>query len=476
MDSRMPHASVEASAQPLTDEVLGSLRDSFRGALIRPADPAYDQARRVWNASVDRFPSVVARCSGTADVVAAVRFARDNGLEVAVRGGGHSVTGHGTLDGGIVIDLSPMGGVRVDPDARRAWAQGGAVLGQLDHEAALHGLATTAGTVSHTGVGGLTLGGGYGFLARSRGLACDNLASVEIVTADGEVLIASETRNEDLFWGIRGGGGNFGVVTSFEFRLHPSPPVVSTGDQFFDAADGMAPLRALAAFAADMPRELTTNAGAVTVKPEWEMPDLTVGSAMLVISWVYLGSLADGRRIAEPLYGAGRPRVEMAEEMSYIRLQSLADTSQRQGIRRYWRGSLATTLSDAGLEAFLARGTAPGDPAPLWNGELVSLGGAIGDVGEDDTAYSGRDAAFDVLSLCSWEDPAEDAQRLAGARHYADTMIPFTSPRAYVNSLENEGEARVRAAYGPAKYDRLVALKRRYDPGNLFRRNQNVAP
>lgn len=471
----MTHASVEEAAQ-LRDSALESLREAFRGDLIRPVDPGYEAARQVWNGVVDRRPALVARCTGTADVVAAVRFARAEGLEIAVRGGGHSVAGHGTVNGGLVIDLSTMRGVRVDPDARTAWVQGGALLGQLDHESALHGLATTAGTVSHTGVGGLTLGGGYGFLARTHGLAADNLASVEVVTAAGEVLTADASRHEDLFWGLRGGGGNFGIATGFEFRLHPAPVTVSTGDLFFDVDEGLASLRALRDFAPAAPDAMTLTAGAVTVRPEWEMPELEVGAPMVVVSWVHLGSGAEGRRIAEPLYAGLKPRVEMLEEMSYLRLQGLADGSQRHGLRRYWKGSFATQLSNAGLEAFLARGTRPGDEMPLWNGELVALGGAISRVGEDDTAYSGRDATFDFLSLSSWEDPAEDEVRLAGARHYWETMTPFTSPRAYVNSLEAEGTSRVRDAYGAGKYDRLVAVKRKYDPDNVFHLNQNIQP
>ena len=474
MDTRMTRAAAEVAAPPLSDSALGSLREAFRGDLIRPGDEAYEEARRVWNAVFDRRPAIVARCSGTADVVAAVRFARAQGLEISVRGGGHSVAGHGTVNNGLVIDLSPMRGVRVDPDARRAWVQGGALLGQLDHETALHGLAVTAGAVSHTGVGGLTLGGGYGYLARTHGLACDNLASAEVVTPAGEVLTTSESRDPDLFWGLRGGGGNFGIVTGFEFRLHPAAAIVGFGDLFFDPADGLDPLRAFRDFATEMPEAMTITAAALAVRKEWEMKELEVGAPVVIVSWVYLGSQDDGRRIAAPLYAAGRPRLEVAEEMPYLRLQRYSDVSARHGLRRYWKGSFATHLSDAGLEAFIACGTRPGDPAPLWGGELISLGGAISTVGEDDTAYSGRDAVFDFLSLSTWEDPAEDDARLAGARHYWETMTPFTSPRAYVNSLEDEGTASVRDAYGASKYDRLVALKRKYDPENVFHLNQNI--
>jgi len=475
MESRVTHVAVEAAAEPLSDAALGSLRESFRGELIRPADPAYEEARRVWNATVDRRPAIVARCTGTADAVAAVRFARAEGLEIAVRCGGHSVAGHGTLNGGMVIDLSPMRGVRVDPEARRAWVQGGAMLGQLDHETALRGLATTAGMVSHTGVAGLTLGGGYGYLARRHGLACDNVVSAEVVTADGELLVASETQNADLLWGLRGGGGNFGIVTGFEFRLHPAAPIAATGDLFFDTDDGPAALRAFSDLTDQMPAEMLLAAAVAEVRAEWGMEDLEVGRPVVIASWAFTGDAADGRRAAAPLYAAARPLVESAESMSYVRLQRYSDTSQRTGMRRYWKGGFVWELPDAAIEAFLDRGS-DGDGAPLWGGELVSLGGAIARVGEDETAYSGRTARFDFLSLSSWEDPAEDERRLAGARAYWDRMSLHMRGPAYVNSLEDEEADRVRQAYGPAKYERLVALKRKYDPDNVFHVNQNIRP
>jgi FAD/FMN-containing dehydrogenase len=474
MASRSTHASLE-HAPAIDDSALGSLQAEFRGELIRPGDDGYEAARQVWNGSVDRRPALVARCSGTADVVAALRFAGAHGLEVAVRGGGHSVAGHGTVEGGLVIDLSPMRGVRVDPGSRRAWVQGGAVLGQLDHETALHGLVTTAGTVSHTGVGGLTLGGGYGLLARNRGLACDNLVSAEVVTAAGEVVTASDETNTDLFWGLRGGGGNFGIVTGFEFRLHPAHPEVGTGDLLYDVDDGPAAMRAFRDFAAEMPETMTITAGSLSVRPEWGIQERAVGTPMVVISWAYLGPQDEGRRIAEPLYAGPKPAVATEQGMTYRGIQSAADAGQRHGIRRYYKGSFVTTLTDAAIDAFVTRGGEPGQ-ALLWGGELISLGGAIGRIAEDATAYSGRDAAFDFLSLANWEDPAEDEERLVGARHYWDTMAPHLSERAYVNSLEADAADRVRAAYGPDKYERLVALKRAYDPGNVFHLNQNVHP
>lgn len=475
MDSRSTHVSLEPAAEALADDVLGTLRDTFRGQLLRSDDPGYDEARRVWNGMIDRHPLLIARCTGTADVVAAVRFARTQGLEIAVRGGGHSVTGHAVTAGGLMIDLSPMDAVRVDPDARRAWAQGGALLGQLDHETHLFGLATTAGTVSHTGVGGLTLGGGYGFLARAYGLACDNLVSAEVVTAAGEVLVASEARNPDLLWGLRGGGGNFGIVTNFEFRLHPAVPTVATGDLFFDGDNGPAALRALLDYHDHMPDEMLTSAAVAEVRPEWGIEGLEPGRLVVVISWAFLGDLAEGRRIAAPLYAAAKPVVVEEQALDYLKLQSISDAGQRHGMRRYNKGAFVWDFPDAGIEAFLARGVSPGDPA-RWAGNLISLGGAIARVGEDDSAYSGRSARFDFLVATSWEDAAEDEERLAGARRYFETMTPYLPGPAYINSLEDEGIDRIRAAYGPAKYDRLAALKRQYDPDNVFHLNQNIRP
>lgn len=474
METRVTHVAVEP-ATPLSDAAVGPLRESFRGELLRSVDPGYEAARHVWNGTVDRHPTLIARCTGTADVVAAVRFARAEGLAIAVRGGGHSVAGHGTVEGGIVIDLSPMGAVRVDPTARRAWVQGGAQLGQLDHETALHGLATTAGTVSHTGVGGLTLGGGYGYLARRHGLACDNVVSAEVVTANGDVLIASEAENSDLLWGLRGGGGNFGIVTSFEFQLHPALPTAATGDLFFDLADGPAVLRAVSDLADEMPPEMLLDAAATEVRAEWEMTELETGRPVVVVSWVFLGDPEVGRRAAAPLYAAAKAILESTETLSYPKLQRLADASQRQGMRRYWKGGFVWELSDEAIETFLdRRGDAEGPL--LGSGEIFSLGGAIARVGEDETAFSGRTARFDFLSLSSWEDPAEDEARLASARGYADRMARHLRGEAYVNSLADEGADRVRQAYGAAKYERLVVLKRKYDPDNLFHLNQNIRP
>jgi FAD/FMN-containing dehydrogenase len=478
VDSRSTHVVLEqpARAPALSDATIGSLRESFDGELIRPDDAAYEAARQIWNAMWDRHPALIARPTGTADVVAAIRFARAAGMEIAVRGGGHSVAGHCTTEGGLMLDLSRMNGVRVDAEAGRAWVQGGAQLAALDHEAQFHGLATTAGMISHTGVGGLTLGGGYGYLARRRGLACDNVVSFEVVTADGEVLVASETRNADLFWALRGGGGNFGVVTTFEFQLHPLDPMVMTGDLFFGLDRGAEVLRSFAAFSASMPEEMLTSVAMGSVRPEWGIEGLQAGSPILVLSWVYTGDAEEGRRQAAALYESPKPLVEMGEAMPYVRLQRYSDEGTRFGMRRYWKGSFVSELTDEGIQAFLSRGTSAGDPEPMWSGELISMGGAIARVGEDETAFSGRNATFDFLTMASWEDPAEDEVRLAGARHYWDVMAPHTMGRAYVNSMEPDDLGRVREAYGARKFERLAALKQHYDPDNVFHLNQNIRP
>ena len=463
-------------SRALTDASVASLRESFDGELLRPEDAGYEAARQLWNAMWDRRPGLIARCTGTADVVAAIKFARASDLEIAVRGGGHSVAGHSSTDGGLMLDLSPMRGVIVDPEARRAKVQGGAQLGALDHEAQLHGLATTAGVVSHTGVGGLTLGGGYGYLARQVGLACDNLISAEVVTATGDVLVASATQNADLFWALRGGGGNFGVVTTFEFQLHRSPREVVYGDLFFDLDDGPRVARGFADFTASMPAEMATNLAIASVRAEWGMDGLEVGMPIVNLFWVFVGDAEKGRRLAAPLYEIAKPRVQETESVPYVSLQRAGDESSRHGMRRYWKGSFISDLTDEGIQVFLARGNQPGDPAPAWGGEMFSVGGAVSRVEEDETAYSGRGALFDFLAISSWEDAAEDEVRLAGARRYWKAMEPHTMGRAYVNSLESDDQQRVQEAYGTGKFARLAALKQHYDPDNVFHLNQNIRP
>jgi FAD/FMN-containing dehydrogenase len=403
---------------------------------------------------VDHKPAVVVRCRTVGDVVAALALARRDGLEVGVRCGGHSVVGHGVPDGGLMIDLTPMGAVRVDPERRRAWVQGGALLGALDAATQPFGLATTAGNVSHTGVGGLTLGGGMGWLARRCGLACDNVVAYEVVTAAGEIVRASADERPDLFWALRGGGGNFGVVTQFEFRLH------DVGTRALDVQlDFPADAAAAAAFrwrdlSADAPREATYTAH--------------VHDGVASFGFVWVGDPAEGRAHAAVLDALGTPGGRRVTELSYLDLQTREDDTAGHAVRRYWKGHYFRELPDAALEALLAHG-------PDVRAGLQAYGGAIAEVPDDDAAFSQRATRFEYVVATGWTDPAEDARRIAAARHHAALLEPYASG-VYVNVLADDGVAGVRRAYPPAKLARLAAVKREYDPENMFHLNQNIPP
>jgi FAD/FMN-containing dehydrogenase len=439
----------------------------FEGALIGPADDEYDSHREVWNAMVDRRPALIARCTSARDVAAAIRMARERGLEIGVKCGGHNVLGLSVPQDGLMIDLTPMGEVGVDPAARRATVGGGALLRFLDRAAQAHGLATTAGNVSHTGVGGLTLGGGMGWLARQAGLACDNVAAYTVVTADGEILRATATDHADLFWGLRGGGGNFGVVTEFEFRLHPVAGHALIVELAFDVADAAEPMRRWRGLLADAPRQATLTADAVTVG----------GGSTALLGYVWVGDPDQGRDYLPTMRRIGAPRGESVREMSYVELQSIGDENHHHGLRRYSAGNYLTELSDAAIDAFLTRGAGSGgvDWSRVAGGGFQAYGGAIGDVSNEDSAFSHRDAVVEFFGGQTWADPAEDEWRMESARAFGAAMEPFASG-VYVNVLTEQGEAGVRRAYGDAKLARLAALKRRYDPDNVFHLNQNIAP
>jgi FAD/FMN-containing dehydrogenase len=458
----------------LENAAIDELGKTFDGELVRPTDEAYDRARRPWNGMIDRRPALVVRPRGTADVVAAIRFAGKHGLEVAVRCGGHGVSGQSVTDGGIVIDLGLMRAVRVDPMARRAWVQGGCLLSDLDRESQLHGLATTGGVVSHTGVGGLTLGGGYGYLSRRFGLACDNVLSAEVVTAAGDVLVASPDQNEDLFWGIRGGGGNFGVVTGFEFRLHPFGPDILSVDLAYPLDVGPAAIRALLALAEDAPDALTVGGAVVTARPSPELPEAFHGAPVVWVSYVYADDVETGKRFMPRLRTAGEPLLELVEVLPYVQLQRVADQAQRPGQRQYARSHFIRATPDAFIETFLARGDQ--DAKIAANASLGHLGGAIARSGPEEGAFSGRDALFDLVIGSTWEDPAHDADRLSAARAFGDSLVPLSTGRSYVNAIDGEETDKVRAAFGASTYDRLAAVKDRYDPDNVFHLNQNVRP
>jgi FAD/FMN-containing dehydrogenase len=422
--------------------------------VLRAGDAGYDAARQVWNAMVDRRPALIHRCHDTSDVVAALAFARRNSLEVGVRCGGHSVVGLAVPDGGLMIDLTPMGAVRVDPLRRRARVQGGALLGALDAATQPYGLATTAGNVSHTGVGGLTLGGGMGWLARQYGLTCDNVESFEVVTAAGDVMRASAADNAELFWGLRGGGGNFGVVTEFEFRLHDTGTRALSVELDFPVAQAASAFAAWRDLAATAPRQATYAA--------------TVTEGRAILGFVWVGDPRVGRDHARVLDALGRPAGRRVVELTYLELQRREDTVEEHAWRRYWKGHYFRQLPDAALAAILGHD-------PSLGVSIQAYGGAIADVPDDATAFSQRDAAFEYVLAARWTDPAEDGARIATARACAAELEPYASG-VYVNVLGDDGAAGVRRAYPPAKLARLTALKDAYDPDNVLHLNQNIAP
>jgi FAD/FMN-containing dehydrogenase len=452
---------------------LEPLRESFRGPVIGRGDDEYDDARAIWNGAIDRRPACVARCTGVADVVAAVLFARERDLLVAVRSGGHGVAGHGVCDDGLVIDLSLLKGIRVDPAARTARAEAGVLWGELDRETQLHGLATVGGIVTHTGIAGLTLGGGLGWLMRKHGATVDNLLSVDVVTAEGELLTASEDENPDLFWGIRGGGGNFGVVTSFEYRLHQVGPIVLAGPIFHPFEDASDVLRFYREFAANAPDELTTIFELSGAPPAPFLPQDLHGKPIVMVGACWAGTPEDGIDVVQPLKDFGRPIVDLLEPKPYLALQSTFDPAVPHGWHRYWKAVELPPLTDGAIDTLVEHAAALTSPKSYCI--VFQLGGALARVGADETAFSQRDAAHNLVINAVWTE-GEGEPHIAWARDFFSALLPHAGGRVYVNFLGDEGAERVRQAYGDGQYERLVALKRKYDPTNLFRLNQNVEP
>ena len=449
--------------------------DGFRGRLIGAGDTDYDTARAIWNGAIDRRPRLIARCVGSADVVAAVRFARDHDLEIAVRGGGHNVAGTALCDDGIVVDLSAMRGVRVDPVNRRAWVQGGALWGDVDRETQAHGLATTGGIVSHTGVAGLTLGGGVGWLMRRHGLTVDNLLAADVVTAEGKRLRASADEHPDLFWALRGGGGNFGVVTSFEFRLHPIGPSVLAGPIVWDATDAREVLRGYRDFIRDAPDELGTVVRFGTAPPLPVVPAHLHWRPVVMIGACYAGPTEDGERVLRPLRASRSPLVDLVGPAPYVKFQGALDTTVAHGWNYYWKSTHLSELSDDLIDALA--GHAFSGASPRSYAAMFHLKGAVSRVPEGATAFGNRQASHAITLDAVWRAGEDFGERdTAWTRTFLAALGRFREG-VYVNFLGgDEDPGRVREAYGDAVYRRLVEVKTTYDPDNAFRHNQNIRP
>jgi len=447
---------------------VADLAARFSGQVLQPTDAAYDEARRVHNGLIDKRPALIARCRNTADIVDAVQVARDSGLEVAVKGGGHNVAGRATIDGGLLIDLSLMKGIHVDPAVRTARAQGGVTWGEYNRETQVHGLASTGGVVSTTGIAGLTLGGGIGWLQGKYGAAIDNLRAAQIVTADGRVLTASADENADLFWAIRGGGGNFGIAASFEYRVHPVGPIIAGGLAAHPFPRGRDVLKFFRETTTSLPDELTVFCGLL------HAPDGS-GTKLVGLVAAHCGTLADGEAALKPLKAFGPPVMDHLGPIPYSVQNTLIDASLPRGARNYWKSNFMPALTDDAIDAILdAHARAP---SPMSQIVIEHAHGAVARVGVTDTAFPHRSEGYNLLFLAQWMDPADDARNTAWARDSYAAMKPFfASAGRYVNYLDDdESGDPVAQAYGP-NYARLRQIKTKYDPTNFFRMNQNIKP
>jgi FAD/FMN-containing dehydrogenase len=455
-----------------TDIGLDALRSRLGGAVYEPGTPDYAEACTLFNAMIERHPALVARCAGPDDVVAALAFARAGGLEVAVRAGGHSVAGLSLVDDGLVIDVRGMSDVAVDPERRVVRVGAGATGAELDRATQPHGLATTSGRVSSTGVAGLTLGGGSGWLERKHGLACDNLLAVELVTADGELVRASHDENPDLFWAHRGGGGNFGVVTSFELRLHPLESEVLAGLALYPAERGRELLALYRDVMRDAPEELSLAYLYLTAPAEPDVPDHLHGRLVVAVAGMYAGPVEEGEEALRAVREFGPPEVDHFGPMPYPDFQCMLDDPP--GYRNYWTAEHLRDLPDAAIEAIASRSEElPPGPAQLF---IVAWGGAVGRASEEASPLGGRDATFVVHPFALWEDPADDERLIAWARAFRTDLRDFATGAVYLNFIGDEGRARVRAGYGKRSYERLAHVKADWDPENVFRASGNVAP
>jgi FAD/FMN-containing dehydrogenase len=464
MMSELQVTTTEGMETGLEKTVIEAFQAGLRGALLRPGDEGYEDARKIHNGMIDRRPALIARCAGVADVLTGVRFAREYDLLVSVRCGGHGMPGFAVCEGGLMIDLSGMTSVHVDPDSRTVRADAGVTWSAFDHETQAFGLATTGGVVGSTGIAGLTLGGGHGFLMRRYGLACDNLLSADVVTADGRWLRASATEHAELFWGLRGGGGNFGVVTSFEYQLHAVGTMLA-GMVIYPISQATAFLRLYREVTRTAPDELGSLVALGT------LPDGTQAAVLLV---GYTGPIADGEKLLRPLREFGPPLADQVGPVPYAALQGISEHFNPRGYRNYLKTNYLRDLSDDAIDIMVERYAST--PAPHTHIVVEHMGGAVSRMDRNATAYNYRDAQYNFLIVGMWADAAEDARGIPWVRSLWQALQPFSTANIYVNYESDVGIDRVQAAYGAAKYERLVAVKNTYDPTNVFRLNANVKP
>lgn len=457
------------------EQTFEELAQDLSGDLIRSGQDGYEEGRKVWNAMIDKYPGAIARCQDTADVVKAVNFAREHQLLVSVRGGGHNVAGDAICDGGLTIDLSAMKDIQVDPEHRTARVQPGVTLGDLDKETQLHGLATPTGIVSDTGLAGLTLGGGFGWLTRKHGLTCDNLRSAQVVTADGQVHTASEEMNPDLFWGLRGGGGNFGIVTRFTYQLHPVGPNIVGGLVLHRMEDAEQVLRFYREFSSDAPQELGTMAVFRLAPAAPFISERLQGKPVLALVVCYAGDLEQGKRVLKPLREFGDPVADRINVKSYSAQQTMLDEGQPAGHQYYWKSEYVSGLPDELIDVLIEH--AAKMDSPLGRVAIFQLGGAAAEVDEMSMAASHRGAEYIVAINNGWKNPAENDRQIAWTRRFWKEIRPHSMGGSYVNFMTaDEGQDQIQAAYGQQKYRRLVEIKEKFDPTNFFRLNQNIEP
>lgn len=457
----------------ISTNIIDEFKTGMRGKVIYPGDADYDDARKIHNAMIDKHPALIAQCTGVADIITSLKLARENSLLFTVRGAGHNVAGSSVCDGGIVIDLSHMKGIRIDPSERTAQVEPGVTWGELNHDLQNFGLAATGGFISTTGVSGLTLGGGLGWLLRKHGLALDNLISVDVVTADGQFITADATQNRDLFWGVRGGGGNLGIVTSFKFRVHPVGSVWA-GMVMHPTSKGKEAIKYWCDYAVDSPEELTGAALIFFPPKELPIPEVLHREGIVGTGGVYAGDLKIGEQVLQELRQFGPPEADIFKQMSYSEAQMMADFLWPRGLYNYWKSNFLKELNDEAIDTMLKFFAQV--PSRLTVIVIEHVGdGAMNSIGDDETAFSVRNGRFNFLVTSLWTNPSETDANIRWTREFWDAMKPFMADEVYVNYIGDEGEDRVKQAYGK-KYERLAELKNKFDPGNLFRVNQNIAP